>query len=126
MCLSKKAGLVNARLCRKWRSENPEKAIHSRVKTRSKKDGTLFTLTFDDIKIPEKCPACGVAMAAGEFHRRNTSPSLDRIVPGLGYTPENTIIICYSCNRRKSDATPEEMYAIADYVYRLRKVRGLC
>lgn len=86
----------------------------------------LFTLTFDDIKIPEKCPACGTQIAFGGPQQRNTSPSLDRIVPGLGYTPENTIIICFACNRRKNDSTPEQLYAIADYVYRLRKVRGLC
>lgn len=123
--MSKRAGLANARLCRKWRSENPEKTIHSRVKTRAAKTGVLFTLTFDDIKIPEKCPACGTQIVFGGPQQRNTSPSLDRIVPGLGYTPENTIIICFACNRRKNDSTPEQLYAIADYVYRLRKVRGL-
>ena len=100
--------------------------MHSRVKARSKQYGIPFALSFEDIKIPEKCPACGVVLVFGSFHDRDNSPSLDRIVPHLGYIPENSIVICYSCNRRKSNSTPEEMYAIADYVYRLRKVRGLC
>ena len=123
--MSKRAGSANARQCREWRHSNPEKTILGRVKTRAAREGLIFSLSLEDIQIPERCPACGTEIIFGQFPRRNSSPSLDRIVPQLGYTPENTIIICYACNRRKSDSTPEEMYRIADYVYRLRKVRGL-
>lgn len=56
---------------------------------------------------------------------RQRAPSLDKIIPSLGYTKENTHIICLRCNVKKADMTPEEMYRIADYVYKVRKERGL-
>lgn len=95
-----------------------------RTKTRAKKSGIPFTLQPEDLSIPERCPCCKKSMVSGGTSRDN-SPSLDRIIPSLGYTPENVVIICFACNRRKNDSTPEQLYAIADYVYRLRKVRGL-
>lgn len=124
--MSKRAGSVNARKCREWRAKNPEKTIHSRTKTRAAKAGVLFALTFDDITIPEKCPACGVVMEVGRLHGIKNSPSLDRIVPELGYIAENCVVVCFECNRLKNDCTPERLYRVADYFYRLRKVRGLC
>ena len=55
----------------------------------------------------------------------DNSPSLDRVIPSLGYVPENVIVVCNACNRRKNDATPKELYVIADFFYALIKERGL-
>lgn len=123
--MSDPKGDRNARWCKEWRAKNPEKTILGRSKIRAAKLGVPFTLAHTDIMIPEKCPACGATLIFGSVDDRDNSPSLDRIVPHLGYTPENTIIICYSCNRIKNNATPEQLYLIADYIYRLRRVRGL-
>jgi hypothetical protein len=92
---------------------------------RAKQLGVPFSIELSDILIPEQCPipTCAAVLSPSS---RNTTPSLDKIVPRLGYTPENIVVICNRCNRKKNDMSPEEMYAIADYVYRLRKVRGLC
>lgn len=75
--------------------------------------------------IPDICPTCKKPMEAGTTEDKDSSPSLDRIVPALGYVIENCVVICFRCNRIKNDSTPEQLYAIADYFYRLRKVRGL-
>ena len=65
-------------------------------------------------------------MVFGDDTGRGTTPSLDRIIPELGYVKENVVVVCGACNRRKNDATPEQLYAIADFIYRVRKERGLC
>lgn len=105
---------------------NPERYLWYSARSRASSKGVPFSILPADIIIPDLCPCCKIPLSPGERTNQDLSPSLDRIVPGLGYTPENTIIICFACNRRKNDSTPEQLYAIADYVYRLRKVRGLC
>ncbi len=107
----------------KWYKNNPVGRLINKTRSRAKKMGLPFGLVSEDIAFPENCPICGVRLRSGN---RETLPSLDRIVPGLGYIAENVVVICGGCNRKKDNMSPEEMYAIADYVYRLRKVRGLC
>jgi hypothetical protein len=46
------------------------------------------------------------------------SPSLDRIKPELGYVPGNIQVISARANVMKNDATPEELLAFANWVYR--------
>jgi hypothetical protein len=93
------------------------------ARQRAKKHGIPFLLEPIDIKIPKKCPICKVVMR--RLGDRNTSPSLDQIVPRMGYTKENCVVICYRCNTKKNDSTPEQLYVIADYIYQLRRERGL-
>ncbi|WP_145960516.1 hypothetical protein [Novosphingobium meiothermophilum] len=49
------------------------------------------------------------------------SPSLDRIEPELGYVPGNTIVISNRANRLKSDATIDELRAIASFYATFRR-----
>jgi len=44
------------------------------------------------------------------------SPSLDRFDNSLGYTLENTVIICWRCNHLKSDGTLKEMEQVVVYM----------
>lgn len=41
---------------------------------------------------------------------------MDRIIPELGYTKGNVVVISFRANRLKNDATYEELRALADYV----------
>lgn len=43
------------------------------------------------------------------------SPSLDRRDTRLGYTPENTALICYGCNRKKSDLSIMQLHELLLY-----------
>ena len=74
-----------------------------------------FTLTAGDIVIPDRCPVFGIRLrrTAGKRGSRDTSPSLDRIVPERGYTPSNTIVVSTRANRAKNDLTVAEMRALA-------------
>ena len=84
----------------------------SSAHTRARKRGIPFTITADDISIPSHCPVLGLPLEQGAGDR---APSLDRIKPSLGYVPGNVIVISSRANRIKNDATPLELYAIAEF-----------
>jgi hypothetical protein len=73
---------------------------------------------------PPWCPACGQVLERGR-EDRNTSPSLDRIVPERGYVKSNVAWLCQRCNWIKRDATVPELYALADWLWDQYKRRGI-
>lgn len=81
------------------------------VKKRARKTGTEFSLELNDIPfIPEYCPVLGIKIIANNLAGPiDSSPSLDRINPKLGYIKGNVRIISNRANRIKSDATLEEL-----------------
>lgn len=48
----------------------------------------------------------------------NNSPSLDRMIPALGYVASNVRVISYRANAIKRDATLDELRALVAYVER--------
>lgn len=86
------------------------------AKTRAKKEGIPFSLVLGDIFIPDVCPVLGIPMHKSETFHSDGSPTLDRIVPSLGYTPGNICVISWRANRIKGDATLEEVEKIAQYI----------
>jgi len=91
----------------------PERRILERVRQGAKKRGIECTLTIEDIVIPTHCPVLGVPITYG---KRPYSPSVDRIDNTKGYHKDNVAIISYRANVIKSDGTPEEHRAIADWM----------
>ena len=89
----------------------------SNAKGRASRDGIPFALTIADIVIPTHCPILGLPLypATGSRGGGDHSPSLDRIEPARGYVPGNIIVISNRANRLKSDATIEELRAIASF-----------
>lgn len=98
---------------REYRQKKREYFLWQTIKHRCKKDGTEFTLSVNDIVVPEFCPALGIRLVFGDDSGRDCSPSVDRINPKLGYTPNNIQIISKRANTIKSDATPEEVMKVA-------------
>ncbi len=99
----------------------PRHKIWERVKKRANEDGTVFTLSVHDIPaIPETCPVLGIKLAANvKAGPLDSSPSLDRIIPALGYVPGNVRIISNRANRLRSDATAAELHLLADDAERI-------
>lgn len=73
--------------------------------------GIPFDIDYTDIHIPEYCPLLGIKLNKhiGEGVGFDDSPSLDKIVPELGYVKGNVWIISDRANRIKSDASLEEL-----------------
>jgi hypothetical protein len=90
------------------------------AKQRAVKQGVSMTLCVKNLAIPEFCPVLGIKMefGIGKGTRSPSSPSLDRLDPRGGYTPENVRVISWKANRLKSDATLAELEAIVAYMKR--------
>lgn len=109
----------NKELCsiryQRWKMKDPAKALYQGRKSDAKKRGIEFTLTIEDVVIPETCPILGIPIVADIGPRTNNSPSIDRIDNTKGYTPDNFVIISWRANLLKKDATLDELRKIADY-----------
>jgi len=97
-----------------WRNKDKRYTIWCDVKKRAKKKGIKFTLFPTDIpKVPKICSVLGISIIANTVAGPlDSSPSLDRINPKLGYIPNNIRIISNRANRLKQDATIKELELI--------------
>lgn len=91
-----------------------EVVMFHRAKQRARLRGIPFTITLEDIFIPERCPIfdCVLVRNKGGKRALPNSPSLDRIVPERGYVPGNVRVICFKANTIKSNATKDELYKV--------------
>jgi hypothetical protein len=98
-----------------WRLANLDRVMFLNARRRASEKSLPFTITVEDIHIPDNCPNCGCRMAANINEQKNAgknnSPSLDRYDPKLGYTKDNTWVICLGCNGRKQNMSGEDHIA---------------
>lgn len=92
-----------------WKKENQEKRMLYRTRHSAKSRNIPFELQEKDIIIPEKCPVLGLTLEVGKDKASDNSPSLDKIIPSLGYTVGNVRVISQRANLLKSNATLEEL-----------------
>lgn len=87
------------------------------AKRRAAQKSLPFNLTVEDFTIPATCPVLGIPVfVSNTYGPEANSPSLDRIIPALGYVKGNICVISWRANRLKSDATIDEMEAIIKYM----------
>ena len=94
------------------------------ARSRAIRDGVLFNLTLQDLIdiATDECPifktpfVWGVS-GLGKGRTRPDSPTLDRILPELGYTKGNVAFLSYRANRIKDNGTMQEHYDIADWIW---------
>jgi hypothetical protein len=94
------------------------------AKCHAKRLGIAFDMSIMGLSAepPRDCPICGRSLNYSTmrgFKDRNSSPSLDRVIPQLGYTTGNVFIICFRCNRVKNDGTEDDHLRIAAYIHRM-------
>ena len=97
-------------------TSKPPVYLLNRARTRAKSLGLAFAITLDDIVIPEYCPILGIKLAYGGIKERDSSPSLDKIIPELGYVPGNIAVISHLANRIKNSGSAEQHRLIADWM----------
>lgn len=112
---SDKAKAARAR----WHAANPGRRLFQCARLRAKDKVLPFNITVEDCAIPERCPILGIPL----FHSRGfkggpraNSPTLDRIIPALGYVKGNVMVISHRANTIKTDATASEVRAVADFL----------
>ena len=62
------------------------------------------------------CPILGVPFVWGTKKNHELSPSVDRMIPKLGYVKNNIRFISYKANRIKNNATIEILQNLINYM----------
>jgi hypothetical protein len=107
------------RACRQVKSKrdyarsSQEYRIWYRAKRRAKVESLPFDIEVSDIVIPAVCPVLGKPFVIGD---PDWTPSLDKVIPELGYVKGNVYVISNRANRLKNDATLAELQEIVSYI----------
>lgn len=107
------AARVNARS-----HESPElwkRLAIARAKYRAQRHNVAFDLSAEAVYVPAQCPVFGVAFVYGVKGHPN-SPSLDRIIPTLGYVKGNVAVISRRANIIKNNASAAELERVAAWL----------
>ena len=99
------------------------KAHLNAIRCRAKSSNLPFNLTEEDLVIPEVCPVLNISIhqswgVAGVEDNKDNCPSVDRLIPSLGYVKHNVRIISARANRIKTDSTPQEIKLVYEYTMR--------
>jgi len=90
-------------------------------KVRAKKNNLPCNLTIEYLQtiITDKCPIFGIELSWGSMGSgiSGSSPTLDRILPDLGYVEGNVCIISHLANLIKQNVGYRELYQVADWLY---------
>jgi len=91
-----------------------------RARRRGRQAGLEATIRATDIVWPEFCPVLGLRLdyetpRGRRPARSDALPTLDRWDNSKGYIPGNVFVISWRANSLKSNASPEELEAVARY-----------
>jgi len=104
---------------KKYRQGNKEKVVVHNTKTRANKNNIPFDIDEDYIKNiwpkDNRCPIFKIKLEQSNLYAGDQSPSLDRIIPKLGYVKGNVQVMSSKANRIKNNATFEELIIIGKY-----------
>ena len=125
---------------KKYRTENPDKMLEyivqykaknpilfrayhvlSNIRIRSKKNNIPFDITKQNlIDMQNESDTCPCCFEPFDFNLNGPndphSPSVDRIIPELGYVKSNVKMICFRCNQQKNDSSIEQLEQIVRYM----------
>lgn len=67
------------------------------------------------------CPALGIELSLSSTGRgpNFNSPSIDKIIPALGYIKGNVIWVSHLANTIKTNATPDQICAVGEFYKKL-------
>lgn len=92
-------------------------AIINALQQRAKKKGIPFDLKAEDLDVPTHCPVLGTPFLFGRGKQNMDGPSVDRVIPEIGYVKGNVQVISLRANILKSNCTdPETFRRIALYI----------
>lgn len=103
----------------KSRAKDPARAVFAAAKSRARKYGIPFSISIDDIKIPERCPVLGIEFGpnAGRGPGAHwNSISLDKKDSTLGYIPGNVQVMSLTANRLKGNSSKAHLLAFATWI----------
>lgn len=107
--------IVHLKSAKRRRQQSPGLAALAGAKERARKRLREFTLTKQWVAetYTGKCQLTGLPFIVSTGLNNAYSPSIDRIDPAKGYTPDNCRFILWAVNRFKMADTDETMFSIA-------------
>jgi len=97
---------------RKYQAEHrkdPRWKLLKHAKERAGQQGVPFDLELEDIVVPAVCPVLGIQLFNGVGASHDGSPSLDKVIPELGYVRGNVMVVSYKANAMKRNASLEDL-----------------
>jgi hypothetical protein len=94
----------------------------SGIKSKAKSNNISFNLTLEHLIsiAPDFCPVFNIPLGWCERNggvSKHNSPSLDKIIPELGYTIGNVQWLSKRANGMKQDATPTQLKQFAEWIF---------
>lgn len=98
-------------------SKTPEYRMFEGAKRRAEEKGLPFDITIEDIVIPEICPLLEIPIETCSGTAGDSSPSLDRKIPHLGYVKGNIHVISFRANQIKNCASLDELMLLSENLH---------
>lgn len=98
------------------RNRHPNYRMWRNIQQRAKLAKIPFSILPSDIVIPTHCPVLGIELDTRRVKLHDAYPTVDRIIPALGYTVENIQVMSWRANRIKRDGSAEEHERIAAWI----------
>ena len=98
-------------------SNTLEYRMFAGAKCRAKSKGLPFNIEITDIVIPERCPLLDIPLQDCKGAAGDSSPSLDRLLPHLGYIKGNILVISHRANQIKNCASVDELMLLTDRLH---------
>ena len=98
-------------------SNTPEYRMWYWARKRAEEKGLPFNIEVADIVIPEVCPLLEIPLKTSKIAASDSSPSLDRLIPHLGYVKGNILVISFRANQIKNCATLDELVLLTDNLH---------
>ena len=102
------------------RITKPEVSMLRAAKARAKAQNVPFDIMVKDIVIPKRCPVLGIKLEKGIGVSKDSSPTLDKIIPRLGYVKGNIAVISKRANTIKNNAAIEELEMLIEWLKGIR------
>jgi hypothetical protein len=100
--------------------DKPQRSMFRDAGLRAKRKAIPFEITVDDIVVPHFCPILDIPLIVGPGKSTSNSPSLDRIIPELGYVKGNIQVISHLANKMKNNATFDQMIQLGKWAEKMK------
>jgi hypothetical protein len=96
--------------------QSPEKRLIYSARARAKRKEIEFSISEEDITVPDVCPILGIPLVVGSGRQSYNSPSIDRKNNNKGYVKGNVGVISLKANALKNDMSVEQIERLHRYV----------
>jgi len=99
--------------------KDPRKVMLSHARSRAKRYGVPFSITKDDLLVPDLCPLLAIPLQVSNKHLSPNSPTIDRLITDKGYVKGNVMIISAKANTAKSNLSLQELELLVNNLKRV-------